>query len=651
MNQSNKQDDGEYGTSVPNILRNAADQLDVPTTGLAAIRRQGETHQHRRRAAIASMSAVLLVATGVFAVQQLSTTRDRSTAPATAPADAAPDSTTTGSGVPVVVPDGVPVTRVEPLFVWNKVVPGSAEAIGNLVFGIGVTDEAPYLAWSTAPGSNANGDYVPVLYRSDDGIHWTPAPDSTFTEPDVSRYGLAVQGDTMFAFGTAAATAAIPKGGAGDAVVDISTDRGASWDHQVLPIDLRGLAAIDGVESVGLSGGMAAANGVIVVVAQPTVIWDAQTQSLNQGDGELAITSHGAYTISYPERDANGTFPPTTVTEGATADATDDTLPIISDLIPLSDLGIDPASVDAARTPRAFFSTDGATFTEATFPPPSDNVNPTGGNEMSVFASGGHFYVTFFVSTYDPSLPYGYDYGQLVYRSIDGVTWEQVGDLASGDRLLGVLPDGTMVARSYTATASSGISTSVDGVTWVVHDLRPLIEPSDGEIVIIDPWSVAVGNQGITAFGNVMNDPIAEEGGRAIERDGVRLEVQSSLDGQLRAYDIESGDQFPDERLRYMNNGGLDVVADDGSLLASFASDEWQQLQNSQEGLLFTKVLLHSDDGQSWSRENLADLTGSNDANPGFFQQLDDKVLINLIDPSQRTDNLATTFVLVGTRK
>ena len=103
--------------------------------------------------------------------------------------------------------------------------------------------------------------------------------------------------------------------------------------------------------------------------------------------------------------------------------------------------------------------------------------------------------------------------------------------------------------------------------------------------------------------------------------------------------------------MRYGNDGGLDVLADDGSVLASFSSEEWQQLQGSTEGFLFTKVLLHSDDGETWSRENVADLTGSDDANPGFFQQLDDKVLINLIDPSQRTDDIAATLVLVGTRK
>ncbi|MCE9623698.1 MAG: glycoside hydrolase [Actinomycetia bacterium] len=640
--------------AVSDIVRHVVDLLEVPTSGLTAVSEHGTARRRRARAAVASACAVVLVGAGVLAVQQLSSTNDRATSPGVAP-DLAPDSTTTGSGLPVQDAAGVPVTRVDSAFVWNTVLPGSAEAIGSLLFGIGATEGAPYLAWSTAPGFNASYDYVPTLYRSDDGIHWTAAGDSTFTEPDVTRRGLAVQGDTMFAFGTAAATAAIPKGGAGDAVVDISTDQGATWQPQVLPIDLRGLAATDGVQGVGLNGAMAAADGVVVVVAQPSVVWEAQNQ------GYMIITSQGAYRITYPTCDnAVGCVATTVSYNGATADtasagATDDTLPIISDLIPLSELGIDPETVEAARTPRVFVSVDGVTFTEATLPPLPDDVMAGDGFAIQATAANGMFYLTIPVSTFDPaSASAMYGNSQLVYRSADGMTWEQVGDVnsfASGQSFLGVLPNGTMVAQSYTSTGSSVIATSADGVTWVVHDLTPLIEPSDGEIVAINLWSVMVGAQGITASGAVYNDPIAEAGGRSIERDSVRLEVQSSTFSQPRAYDSESGDEFAQSSLRYMNDGGLDVMADDGSVLASFTPNELQQLQNSQEGQLFTKVLLHSDDGVNWSRENLAELAGSNDANLGFFQQLDDKVLINLIDPSQRTDDLALTMVLVGTRK
>ena len=685
----------EHTDPVADILRGATSQLDVPTVGLAAVRSRGARLRRRRRAAVAGTCAVLLVAGAALTVQRLSATPERSTAPAsTSATDLTTDTRTPDTGVASSTPTvstatatteagqgvvGEPVERVDPAFVWNLVVPGSAEAIGSLQWGIGVTEEAPYLAWSTAPGPSTDGNYQPTLYRSDDGIHWAPASNGSFTEPEVSRRGLAAQGDTLFAFGTAAATAAIPKGGAGDAVVDISTDQGASWEHQVLPIDLRGLAATDGVMSVGLSGGMAAADGVVVVVAQPYVTWEAQ------GQRELAVTSQGAYTITYPTCEdcvtettmaGIGAAPPATVPEPSTpspsapetatgdtapaetmpADtapaATGDTLPIISELIPLSELGIDPASVEATRTPRAFFSTDGATFTEASFPELPAELFANGG-DVRVFAAAGQFYMTLSANTFDPSLAYGYSGGQLVYRSADGSAWEQVGELTSPavQELLGVLPDGTMVGRSYSPNGSAVITTSVDGVTWQAHDLSPLIEPDDGAIVSIDLWAITVDDEGITAIGNVSNDPIAEAGGRSIERDGVRLEIQSSRNSFLRAYDADTGDELPQQRLSYTNSGSIEVLAGDGSVRATFTGEEQQQLYGFQDGGRLTKVLLHSDDGMRWSRENLADLTGSTEAGPGFIQQHDGKVLITLVDPAQRTDAMATTMVLVGTRK
>jgi hypothetical protein len=158
---------------------------------------------------------------------------------------------TTEAGQGVV---GEPVERVDPAFVWNLVVPGSAEAIGSLQWGIGVTEEAPYLAWS----NRFRAEHRRQL-PADPSTGRTTA--STGRRPRMARSpnqrcrcGLYAQA-TRCSPRHRRTTAAIPAA-AGDAVVDISTDQGASWEHQVLPIDLRGLAATDGVMSVGLSGGI-----------------------------------------------------------------------------------------------------------------------------------------------------------------------------------------------------------------------------------------------------------------------------------------------------------------------------------------------------------------------------------------------------------
>lgn len=680
----------EQTSRVSKVLNDTTANLDVPTIGVSAIRRRGSTRQHRRRAVVATTSAVLLLGGGVLTVQRLSSTPGRTTGPAAVPPTDAttitPSETiataTTFTGTQPGSAVGEPVNRVDSAFVWNAVTPGSAEAVSSLVWGIGPTQEAPYFAWSTAPGPTGDGSYQPMLYRSDDGIRWSPVADGTFTEPQVSKRGLASQNGTLFAFGTAAATAAIPQGGAGDAVVDVSTDGGATWQPQVLPLDLRGLVAMEGVGGVGMSGGLAAANGVVVAVAQPTVWWDAQ-----QSGRELIITADGAYEITYPSCEGGSLCNPTETTVSgfgsvpATVENTapgdsipvgdtaptetfpadtepvlvEDTIPTVSDLLSFDQLGIDPASVAVSRTPRAFVSTDGATFSEVEFPDMPDTAIGNGG-DMRVFTAGNAFYVTVATTIFAPTPDRNAGNNQigasLVYRSDDGVTWQQLGDImdfTNGD-LLGVMSDGTLVGRTYSSDGSVVVTTSTDGVTWQGHDLRPLIDPGDGRIVYVDLWTTSVDEQGITAIGGISNDPIAEAGGRSLERDGVRLEVRSSRQGNVVANDVATGETIP-QNLLVWTDSGASVLGDDGATRASFTNDEMNQLQNSQDGQQITKVLLHSDDGVNWSRENLADITGAVDAGPGFIQTHDGKVLITLMDPTKRTNTMATTMVLVGTRK
>lgn len=656
---------------ISDVLHGSITDLDVPTVGVAAVRRRGNVRKHRLRAGVATASAVLLVAGGIVVIQRLGTEPALTTGPAAAsstddvitssPIDTIATATTAVAAAPGAT--GQPVNRIDSAFVWNAIEPGSAEAVSGLVFGLPVTENAPYFAWSTAPGPTTGVEYTPTLYRSDDGIHWTPSAGGTFTEPQVSKRGLVSQNGAMFAFGTAAATAAIPQGGAGDAVVDISNDGGATWQTEVLPLDLRSLAATDGVGSVGMSGGIAAANGIVVAVALPFVSWDAQ-----QAGRELIVLGEGAYEMIYPNCEGGSSCNPTPTTVSGnglrTADtATISTEPVqyaedsvrtLSELIPFDELGIDPASVAATRTPRAFVSTDGATFAEVEFPPLPDATVSNGG-DMRVFSAGGAFYVTQTITTFDPAAPAGARYvnAHLLYRSTDGTTWQQVGGTADSGavELLGVMDDGTVVGRTYASDRTVLITTSADGEAWQAHDLLPLVDPGDGQIVYVDLWAVSVNEQGITAIGIVANDPIAEAGGRSLERDGVRLEVRSSRTGDLRAYDSDTGAEISQELRSYGDNGDMSVLNDDRTTRATFTAGDQQRLQNPNLATLRTKVLLHSDDGVNWSRENLDDLSGSAEAGPGFIQTVDGKLLVTLIDPAKRTNTMATTMVLVGTRK
>ena len=168
----------EQTSHVSKILHDTSAQFDVPTVGLAAVRRRGSTRQHRRRAYAATASVVVLLGTGVLVVQRLSSSPKRTIAPASEDSSVSQSTQTplppvvTSPGGPMPTPgaSGEPVQRVDSAFVWNAITLGSAEAVSNLVFGIAPTKEAPYLAWSTAPGPTTNGVYQPVMYRSDDGV-------------------------------------------------------------------------------------------------------------------------------------------------------------------------------------------------------------------------------------------------------------------------------------------------------------------------------------------------------------------------------------------------------------------------------------------------------------------------------------------------
>ena len=72
----------EQTSHVSKILHDTSAYLDVPTVGVAAVRRRGSTRQHRRRAYAATASVVVLLGTGVLVVQRLSGSPKRTIAPA-----------------------------------------------------------------------------------------------------------------------------------------------------------------------------------------------------------------------------------------------------------------------------------------------------------------------------------------------------------------------------------------------------------------------------------------------------------------------------------------------------------------------------------------------------------------------------------------
>lgn len=689
-------------------LQRQARSVDIGDTPIATVMGRGRQRRERRRVAIGIVAVAALSGTAIGTIQLLSKPTSHKIIASTdsEPAEEVTPNVTIAGTVPA--DELTPVTRVDSNLVWNAVEPGSAEALGGTNFGYDLSSnqrQAPYLAWSTSAGrsTDPNQSYIPKLWRSDDGIHWQLAGDGTFTQPEVQIYGLGSRNGRLFAYGTAAATAPIPKGGGGDVVVDVSDDQGASWKHITLPVDLRGMSKLDGVQSVGLSGSLAVGKDAVVAIAAP---YPNFSQSIYQRfNGGFAVSRDGITPINYPSCSANGAVPASTISgsvaPGATSPAvtspadsialdptttvvpsegvappatvaadntgcTVDTTPQAGSLVPWSDVGVDPVAVEAMFTPRVFVSTDGESFVEGVFPaPPGDNFQPGSIPQLLATDNGFVGIAQFFDQ-------FGQQSVTKLYTSTDGLTWSETDSGLGQINSLQALSDGTLVAFGQDASPypNSGgwVASSADGVEWTKRSMSGLLEVGDGDTAMVNVWQVASGPSGLTVVANIDVDMAAEAGGFSIDKDGVRLTLTESRVGTMVATDIASGDELgrmdgrvpPDGKaiLGYGSTGGLRLLNDDGTVRVAFSDQDMQGIYNQQNTYSPKLVVLNSVDGVNWSRDDVEPLVGFSTFGGGRIQVTDDNVLVSVVEPTFSADGtsfdptaIPKTVVLVGTPK
>ena len=680
-------------------LQRQARSLDIGDTAVATVVRRGRQRRERRRVVVGVAVVVALSGTVVGTIQLLSKPVARRVVAST---DSVPgDEITTTTPPPrvmVTVPgtapgeELTPVNRVDSDLIWNVVEPGSAEALGGMSFvsgAVGYQQNPPYLAWSTAPGHAANFTFEPRLWRSDDGIHWQMAGGSTFTQPEILANGFGALNGRLLAFGTAAATAPIPKGGGGDLVVDVSDDEGATWRHVVLPVDLRGLSKMNGVQSIGYNGSFVVGTDAAVAVATPYLNF-APAVLADLGNAGFAISREGLTPINYPTCAADGALtattlsgvvPPTvegtvpadtiapvpsTIVAGYAPYCPTDSLPQTGDLVPWGQLGVDQNAVDSMFTPRVFVSTDGETFAEGVFPPPPDGYQPGAVPQLFATASGFVGMAQFYDAI-------GLNSVTKLYSSTDGLTWTesdtQLGQVSS----IQALPDGTLIAfgQDFSPYPNSGawVASSSDGVEWTKRSLSGLLEPGDGVTAMLNVWQAAAGPNGITALGNVDVDMAAEAGGYSIEKDGVRLTLTESRYGTLVATDIATGDELgrfdgrpqptADAVLGYGTNGVMRLLNADGTVRVTFSNLDMEGMYSQQNTYNTKLLILHSVDGINWSREEVEPLTGFQSFGGGRILVTANSVLVSVVEPipynpdgtSTEPGAIPKTVVLVGTPK
>ncbi len=671
-------------------LHRHARHVDIGDTPIASVVCRGRQRRERRRAAVGLAAVIAVSGTAVGTIQLLSQPVSRRVVPSTDPAD---DTTPTGT-LQISQPgeELIPVNRVDSNLTWNVVEPGSTEALGSVIWDNSavVGQSPPYLAWSTTPGKtispNGQQDFIPTLYRSTDGIRWEPAGGESFTQPDISMRGTGSRNGRMFAFGTVAATAPIPNGGGGEVVVDVSDDQGASWRHITLPIDLRGLAASDGVQSVGFLGDMIASNQGVVAVGVPNINIDASVFGSNGGyfprrDGAILVTyptcgrEITATTVSFGGGySTSGTVVPPATAPADTAPAEDttttnigvsgtepadtctaDSAPQQSDLIPWTELGVDEAAIATMFAPRAFVSTDGETFVEGTFPALPDGYQ-MGQIDVSATDNG-------FVASAQLNEPMGAGPGLAkLYTSADGLAWTE-SDMPVGQYyIVNILGNGTIVAFGNDMTGQSVTAVSTDAVEWSKMTFSSMLDAGDGATAQLNIGQSSAGPGGITAVASINVDAALEAGGFSIEKDGVRLTVTESRFQAMVAIDIATGEELgrwdgrtppdPNAALSWDDRGGYRVLGDDGTVRVRFTDVELGELFNKHNALQPKSVVLHSTDGINWSRDDIEPIAGFDTYGATRVQVTGTNSLVSVVDTNSRdTNGVAKTVVLVGTAK
>ena len=302
--------------------------IELPPAGIASVMDRAARRHRHRRAAVSACAAVAVL-TGALSVANL---------------DGSP------STQDVVSRQAGPIL-VESSLGWQAVTPKSALSWANSTV---VGPNNALYSLSTAPGAVANeeGPTPATLYRSADGIEWTP----TALPENLNTSSLAASDQLLYAIGTA------PAGGNLRAVHLASTSAaGTPWSRVTLPINVATLESRYAVH-IGLSRLTVASSGTRVVAGVRLQVNEGLERFLpaDAANGGYSLTETGVDVYSLP------TFSDKEAPMARKMDA-----PVLTGSYTWEQLGIDATlrSLILGET-HLFVSDDGSTFTEASLPEP-----------------------------------------------------------------------------------------------------------------------------------------------------------------------------------------------------------------------------------------------------------------------------------------
>jgi hypothetical protein len=702
----------------------AAPIRDVdPGAAHIALRARRRT-KHRRMAGGALASVTLLTSVGVI-VNRLQTPGIVRTGAANVPATADDTTTTTETtvtpqpGLTSVLPAGPtnpggvdPSTLKWPAsnITWQRV--DSSLSISNYFGspGQGIhKDGDTFLAVSTEPGKGklptGNEAYYPksALYSSKDGVSWQQR-----SVPDLAIGSATMAEGTLYAVGSSTATAQVLSTGGGSSVADllvaVSKD-GTTWKNQTLPLDLRGLVSKGAQIVTGPTQIAHVGTTVLVQITAPVSVDPAKYLPKNvsidqwgvdQRDGAFIVygppsaeaTACEAQVRAWKENGSSAptifaTIPPltptTTVVEPAlstvplaispgglspTCEAALKGPQTIAGTYKFSDVGVDPAIIEAAQNPTHLFaSTNGGPFVTVKAP---DTVSGlySGTGFLAAVANG-------FVmgrTNYKVDEIGNQVTTTNVVRSLDGKIWTDLGSFNGQAISLGEVGGEFTMVVSDNLGGVKLMRLKNDGPGF--EDVADSSSPTSAALAMMG-YQTSIGEAGfLSAISNagVFTDVSVNHIGFTFlvtqsPTTGIQnLKVTQDATGTV----VVDGPLVPDEqvdpnikrdtRIHWSNDGAsnITIVDDKGTTVVAIGiSDLFNQI-NVQQQAEATKSMriLDSQDGVTWSATNVSDLVDLAKVRVIAASNLivdKDRYIVNLL--VARTDGgPADTITFVGRR-
>ncbi len=294
----------------------------------------------------------------------------------------------------------------------------------------------------------------------------------------------------------------------------------------------------------------------------------------------------------------------------ATVAFADDTIVASIGLDPAPNPGVpttsDAVSGDAAAVaPRLYRSTKGQPF-EAVADGPT--VEAPGSRSIAVAESDGEFLAL------SPGPASGGDTPRSTFwRSTDGRTWTALGTLPVQDPYAATIG---RVSNTYAVETWDGgfFWLSADGATWQPSNLSGLLE-FEGQSGQLLPYAAGIGPTGITLVGML---PIANED-VYVTKAGVTERFHGGSLSDISFYDQVTGAElahvtttpFDNGVVRAVGDGKIDILDTSGNIRTTFTIEEFAQASNAATRQPAVQaVILHSNDGLTWSSTSINELTG-----------------------------------------